>query len=145
MAAITYLVSMALMALFLLAIVGVVIAGRDWRTYTPTLTPAGGDRSRLSAAAESETVWVVAFIVGVLLAGGGATLYVSGGLISAPVASAAGIAVGAVLALAFVFYLFYGSYRAAKARGFQKAAAVMAGSWILGLFLIGVIAARLLT
>lgn len=143
MAAITYLVSMALMALFLLAILGVVVAGRDWRTYTPRLTPAGGGGSRLSAAAGSETVWVVVFLTGIAVVGGGATLFASGEF-PARLASAGGIAAGAVLALAFVFYVFYGSYRAAKARGFQKAAAVMAGAWILGLLLIALIAVNLL-
>lgn len=144
MAAITYLVSMALMALILLVVVGAVTAGRDWRQYTPALSGGGGGSS-LSAAAGSETVWVVAFLVGALLVGGGATLFVSGGsVVPAGVASLAGIVVGALLALAFVFYVFYGSYRAAQARGFQRAAAVMAGSWILGLFFIAVIGAKLL-
>ena len=143
MAAITYLASMALMALFLLVIVGAVTRGRDWQSYTPTLRPHGG--SRLSAAASNETVWVALFVLAALLVGGGATVYASGdALIAAGTASMAGIVVGALLALAFVFYLFYGSYRAAQARGLQKAAAVMAGSWILGLVIVGVIVVKLL-
>lgn len=142
MAAITYLASMALMALFLLVIAGAVAVGRDWQSYTPTFHSDG--RSRLSEAAESETVWVVAFIVGALVVGGGATLLASGDSFDPAIAQAGGIAVGIALALAFVFYVFYGAYRAAKARGLQKAAAVMAGSWVLGSVLIAVIAVKLL-
>lgn len=143
MAAITYLASMALMALFLLVIVGAVAMGRDWQSYTPTLHRDG--RSRLSAAAGDENVWVALFILAALLVGVGATVYVSGdALIDPGTASMAGVVVGALLALAFVFYLFYGSYRAAQARGLRKAAAVMAGAWILGLVFIGVVAANLL-
>lgn len=143
MAAITYLVSMALMALLLLVIVGVVVAGRDWRTYTPRLSPVGAGGSGLSAAAGNETVWVALFLVGIAIAGGGATIFVSRG--ASALATAAGVAVGAVLVLGFVFYAFYGSYRAAQARGFRKAAAVMAGAWILGLLFIALIAVNLLT
>jgi hypothetical protein len=143
MAAITYLASMALMALFLLVIVGAVAVGRDWQSYTPTLRPSGG--SGLSAAANNENVWVALFILATLLVGGAATIFVSGDSLIAPeTASLAGIVVGALLGLAFLFYTFYGGYRAAQARGLQKAAAVMAGAWILGIVFIGVIAANLL-
>lgn len=144
MAAITYLASMALMALFLLVIVGAVAVGRDWQEYTPKLRPGGG--SRFSAMAGSETVWVVLFILGAALVGGGATIYVSGdSLISPDLAVFGGIAAAAALVLAFVFYAFYGSYRAAQARGLQKAAAVMAGSWVLGSLLVLAIAVKLLS
>lgn len=131
---------MALMALFLLAIVGAIV-GRDWKAYTPTLQSEG---SPLAAIANDESVWVLVFVVTALAIGGGATLFVSGDSYSASLVSAGGIVVVVALALAFLFFLFYGTYSAAKARGFQRAAAVMAGSWILGILVIVGIAAKLL-
>ena len=140
MASTIYLVSMAFMVLFLLAIVGAIV-GRDWKAYTPTLRPEG---SSLSEAAGNESLWVLLFVVVALAIGGGATLYVSGDSYSASLVSTGGIIVAVALALAFLFYLFYGTYAAAKSRGFQKAAAVMAGSWIIGLLLVVAITLNLL-
>ena len=136
-----YLTSLVLMVLFLFAIV-VAIVGRDWKAYTPTLTSGG---SPLSAAAENESVWVLVFVVVALALGGGATLVASGDTYSASLVTAGGIVVGVALGLAFLFYLFYGTYAAAKARGMRRAAAVMAGSWILGLLVVVGIAVKLLT
>lgn len=143
MAAITYLVSMALMALFLLVIAAAVTVGRDWYDYTPTLTTDG--KSALGKAAANETTWVVAFLAGALVIGGTATLYVSGDAYPASVVNTAGAVVAISLALSFVFYIFFGSYRAAKARGFQRAAAVMAASWVLGSAAIVAITVKLLS
>lgn len=140
MASTIYLVSMAFMALFLLAIVGAIV-GRDWKAYTPTLRPEG---SSLSSAAGNESIWVLLFVVTALAVGGGATLFVSGESYSATLVTTGGIVVAVALALAFLFYLFYGSYAAAKSRGFQRAAAVMAGSWVLGLLLVTAIVLKLL-
>jgi hypothetical protein len=141
MASSIYLASMALMALFLLVIVGAVV-GRDWKAYTPTLRPEG---SSMSSLLGNETVWVLLFVVAAIAAGGGATLFVSGDAFSSSLVSTGGIVVVVALALAFLFYLFYGTYAAAKARGFQRAAAVMAGSWVLGLLVIVAIALKLVT
>ncbi|MFB6220044.1 MAG: hypothetical protein ABEH90_01280 [Halolamina sp.] len=135
-----YLASMALMALFLLVIAGAIV-GRDWKAYTPTLRPEG---SLLSTVAENESVWVLLFVVTAIAAGGGATLFVSGDSFSSSLVTTGGIVVALALALAFLFYLFYGTYAAAKARGFQRAAAVMAGSWMLGLLVVVGIALKLL-
>lgn len=141
MASTIYLVSMAFMALFLLAIAGAIV-GRDWKAYTPTLRPEG---SLLSNAAGNESVWVLLFVVAALAVGSGATLFVSGDSFPATLVTTGGLVVAVALALAFLFYLFYGTYAAAKSRGFQKAAAVMAGSWILGLLVLGAIVVKLLT
>lgn len=141
MASTIYLVSAALMALLLVAVVAAVV-GRNWKAYTPKL---GSDQSVWSALAGSESVWALTFAVVALAIGGGATLFVSGDDFSAALVSAGGAVVGVALALAFLFYLFYGTYAAAKARGFQRAAAVMAGSWVLGLLVVGVITAQLVT
>lgn len=141
MASSIYLASMVLMALFLLAIVGAVV-GRDWKAYTPTLEPEG---SLVSTVANDESLWVLIFVVVALALGGGATLAVSGESFSASLVTAGLAVVGIALALAFLFYLFYGTYAAAKARGFQRAAAVMAGGWILGLLFVTAIVVKLLT
>lgn len=140
MASTIYLVSAALMALLLVAVVAAVV-GRNWKEYTPKLQ---NDQSVWSALAGSESVWTLVFVVVALALGGGATLFVSGDDFSATLVSLGGIVVALALALAFLFYLFYGTYAAAKSRGFQRAAAVMAGSWVLGLLIVGVITARLL-
>jgi hypothetical protein len=140
MASSIYLASMVLMALFLLAIVGAVV-GRDWKAYTPTLRPEG---SLVSTVANDESLWVLVFVVVALALGGGATLAVSGDSFSASLVTGGLVVVGVALALAFLFYLFYGTYAAAKARGFQRAAAVMAGGWIIGLLLITAIAVKLI-
>ncbi len=141
MASTIYLVSAALMVLLLLAVVGAVV-GLNWKAYTPTLR---NEQSVWSALAGNEAVWTLAFVVAALAVGGGATLFVSGDVYSGSLVSAGGVAVGVALAAAFVFYLFYGTYAAAKARGYQRAAAVMAASWVLGLIVVVVITVNLLT
>lgn len=141
MASTIYLVSAALMALLLVAVVAAVV-GRNWKAYTPKL---GSDKSVWSALAGSESVWTLAFVVVALAMGAGATLFVSGDTYSASLVSLGGAVVAIALALAFLFYLFYGTYAAAKARGFQRAAAVMAGSWVLALLVVGVITVQLVT
>ncbi|KPN32059.1 hypothetical protein SY89_02817 [Halolamina pelagica] len=132
MASTIYLVSAALMVLLLLAVVGAVM-GRNWKAYTPTLR---NDQSVWSALAGNEAVWTLAFIVAALAVGGGAALFVSGDVYSGSLVNAGGIAVAIALAVAFLFYLFYGTYAAAKARGYRRAAAVMAASWMLGLLVV---------
>lgn len=141
MASTIYLVSAALMALLLVA-VGAAVVGRNWKGYTPKL---GGERSVWSALAGNETAWTVAFVVAALAVGVGATWFVSGDTFSGSLVSMGGAVVGVALALAFVFYLFYGTYAAAKARGYRRAAAVMAGSWVLGLLVVLLITVNLLT
>ncbi|MFW5911218.1 MAG: hypothetical protein ACOCSD_01790 [Halolamina sp.] len=141
MASTIYLVSAALMALLLVVVVAAVV-GRNWKGYTPTLR---NDRSTLSALAGSETAWAVAFVVGALAIGIGTTWFVGGEELPASIVSTGGVVVGIGLALSFLFYLFYGTYAAAKARGYQRAAAVMAGSWVLGLLIVAVITLNLLT
>jgi len=141
MASTIYLVSAALMVLLLLAVVGGVV-GRNWKAYTPKL---GRKRSVWSELAGDETVWTLAFVVLALGVGAGATLYVSGDSYSTSLVTLGGAVVGIALGLAFVFYLFYGTYAATKAHGYQRAAAVMAGSWILGLLIVIVITLNLLT
>ncbi len=136
-----YLVSAALMALLLVAVVAATV-GRNWKAYTPKL---GSDSSVWSAMAGSETVWSLAFVVGALALGIGAMLFVSGDVYSSTLVNVGGIVVAISLALAFVFYLFYGTYAAAKARGFQRAAAVMVGSWILATLVVVVIVVDLVT
>lgn len=140
MASTIYLVSAALMALLLVAVVAAVV-GRNWEEYTPE-TSSG--QSVWGALADSESVWALAFLVGALALGIGATLFVSGESFSGSLVNLGGIVVAVSLALSFVFYLFYGSYAAAKSRGFQRAAAVMAGSWILALLVVAVITVNLL-
>ena len=141
MASTIYLVSAALMVLLLLAVVGAVV-GRNWKAYTPKLR---SEQSVWSALADNEEVWTLVFVVVALAVGGGATLFVSGESFSGSLVSLGGAVVALALALAFLFYLFFGTYAAAKARGFQRAAAVMAGSWVLGLLVVAVIAFNLLT
>ncbi|NHX37882.1 MULTISPECIES: hypothetical protein [Halolamina] len=141
MASTIYLVSAALMVLLLLAVVGAVV-GRNWKAYTPSLR---NEQSVWSALAGNETVWTLVFLVAALAVGGGAALFVSGDAFSGSLVSAGGAAVGVALAAAFLFYLFYGTYAAAKARGYRRAAAVMAASWVLGLLVVGAITVNLLT
>ena len=141
MASTIYLVSAALMAVLLVAVVAATV-GRGWKKYTPGVQR---DQSVWSSLAGNESAWVLAFVLAALAAGGGATLFVSGDSFSGSVVTVGGAAVGVALAVAFVFYLFYGTYAAAKAHGYQRAAAVMAGSWILGLLVVLLITVNLLT
>jgi len=141
MASTIYLVSAALMAVLLVAVVAATV-GRGWKKYTPGLQH---DQSVWSSLAGNESAWTLAFIVVALAVGGGATLFVSGDSFSGSIVAVGGAAVGVALAAAFVFYLFYGTYAAAKARGYRRAAAVMAGSWVLGLLVVLVITVNLLT
>lgn len=141
MASTIYLVSAALMVLLLLAVVGAVV-GRNWKDYTPKLRK---EQSAWSALAGSESAWTLAFIVVALALGVGATWFVSGDALSSSLVTIGGVVVGVLLAVTFLFYLFYGTYAAAKSRGFQRAAAVMAGSWVLGLLVVVVIVLNLLT
>lgn len=141
MASTIYLVSAALMVLLLLAVVGAVV-GRNWKAYTPTLE---SEQSLWDALADNEEAWTLVFVVVALAVGGGATLFVSGESFSGSLVSLGGVVVALALVLSFLFYLFFGTYAAAKARGFQRAAAVMAGSWVLGFLVVAVIAFNLLT
>ena len=141
MASTIYLVSAALMAVLLVAVVAAVV-GQGWKKYTPGLQSG---ESVWSSLAGNESAWALAFVLAALLVGGGATLFVSGDSFSGSLVSVGGAAVGVALATAFVFYLFFGTYAAAKARGYQRAAAVMAGSWVLGLLIVLVITVNLLT
>lgn len=149
MAALTYLASTALMLLLLLAVAVAVVRGRHWRGYRPTLGREGGTFERLEALAGNPVVWVVAFLAAGLAVGGAAVMFLGGSLVGeatlpASAQAAAGAVVAAVVAIALTLYLFYGTYQLARSHGLQRAAAVMVGSWALGLLAVVGIAVKLL-
>lgn len=149
MAALTYLASTVLMGLVLLAVAAAVVSGRHWRGYRPTL---GGEKGRfafLSDLARSTTVWILAFLAAGLLVGGGAVLALGGSLVGTGeippgVQQTGGALVLGLAGVSIFLYLFYGSYRVARSHGLQRAAAVMVGSWALGLLAVVGVALKLL-
>lgn len=142
MAELSYLVSTVLMGLFLVAVVAFVRFSEN-REHTRQREPADGP-SLASRLQNSPGVWIVTFLLLAFVAGGGAVLFVSGGL-PAGTAQAAGIALGAVVATSLVAYFGWGGYYIARGRGLGNAQAAAVGAWLLGMLFVAAIAVRLVT
>lgn len=140
MAELSYLVSTALMGLFLVAVVAFVrISERREYVRSSEVSSAPDLASRLQ---NSVGVWIAVFLLLTFAVGGGAVLYVRGDL-PAGAAQAGGAALAAVLAVSLVAYFGWGGYYIARSRGLGNAQAVAAGAWLLGMLFVAVIAVQL--
>lgn len=142
MAELSYLVSTALMGLFLVAVVAFVRFSERREYVRSHESPDGpGVASRLQ---NSIGAWIAAFLLLALGVGGGAVLFVSGDL-PAGVARAGGVLLGVVLAASLAAYLGWGGYYIARGRGLGNAQAAAVGAWLLGLLFVAAIAVQLAT
>lgn len=152
MAVTTNLASTVLMAVFLVAVVGVLArfrARRSGQTTTRSRPPVSelpqtAVDTPASAAPEDETPvsWVIGFVALIVLAGGGAVAFTAGG---APRISTqmAGVALAVVLGGLLFGYLFSGIYLSLRSHGRKSAEATGVALWLLGLIAVGAIATQL--
>lgn len=139
MVAITYLASTLLMGLILLALVAVVVWGRNWRRTSPSTAEADAFGRLLG----SSTTWTLVFVVVALGAAAGAVALVGGVGFEVPSETIVLGLAGAFLLLLGV-YLFGGVYASARSKGMGRAPAVGLGSAVLGLLFLGLIVLQLL-
>ena len=144
MAQVAFLLS-TLIGLLLIGAIAVLI-GRGSRQYSlpRRVTSGEGEPSPLVRAARSQTVWTLTFVVAAIGLAGAALVVADIITISEGAKAAAGIAVAAGTGLLLAFYLFYGTFASARARGLQSSQAAMLGSWAIGLLFAVVIALKLL-
>jgi hypothetical protein len=126
----------------------VVLNSRGWRQYTPaaaSLRTADREQSLIVAAAGNPTVWVVAFVAAIAVFGGATIVFVSGGgSVPESAVQTAGLVLLGGGGLVAIAYLFFGTFMAARGRGVGNAAAVMLGSWVLGLAFTLVVVVKLM-
>ncbi len=131
--------STVLMGLLLIGVVVAVIRGRDWYDYSPT--PGDGDLGEaLLALARRPVTWMVTFFV--LVAGFGAATVLL--VTDASLPGGSGL-IWAGFGVVLGGFAFLGAYSAARTRGRPNAQAVAEGAFLVGLLLVAVIAARLVT
>lgn len=123
----------------------VVLLGRGAKSYSLPQPIAGdGEQSLVARLAHSPGAWTAAFLLACVGFAGAALAFV--GVVSLPEGTQA--VVGAVLlaggTLAFVFYLFYGTFASARGRGLENSHAAVLGSWAVGLLFVAAIALKLL-
>jgi len=134
-----YMASAAVTTLFVLVVVVWVARTGGRRGYDPLTTPTTARRLREMAG--EPVVWMASFLLLVSAFGGGAVLYVSdvtvpGRALLAPALLAAAVAV-------FAGAMFLGVYQSARSRGGSAAQGVAEGSFLVGLLVVVVIAAKL--
>jgi len=137
----TYLASMGLMGVFVVAVVAWMVRGRRWYQYSPGASTSGrspvGDReSRFEAYADRPLAWVAAFavlVVGLLV---GVVASISGPV---ETQSIAGLTVAVVGGAGLCGYLLFGVYLSATRRGHPRSLAVAESATVAGvLFLIAI-------
>lgn len=144
---------MAQVALLLSSLIGILLLGvvaaligRGSRGYTlpARITSEEGEPSRFARAARSPAVWTLAFVGAALGLAGAALAFV--GVISLPegTRAVAGLALAAGTGLLLLFYVFYGTFASARARGLGSSQAAALGSWMIGLLFVVIIALKLL-
>lgn len=134
MASPVYLASMVVMGLLALVVFAFTATGRDWKHYTPAISPPEGDT--LHRFANSTLAWVLVFfaIVGLGIAailvalGGGSTTFLVG-----------------VVALLVLGFLVLGVYTAGRSRGHPHSTAVGEAIITLSALFLIVLAGYLLT
>lgn len=134
-----YMASAAVMTLLVLAVVvGVARTGgrRDYDPVGPTPTAR-----RLRKVAGEPVAWMASFLLLVLVFGGGTVLYVSDATVPGRALLAPGLLAAAVAVFAGAAFL--GVYQSARSRGGSAAQGVAEGSFLVGLLLIVVVAAKL--
>lgn len=149
----TNLASTVLMGVFLVAVLGVVARLRASRgeTTRSAAVPQTADTPRSTTengpgASSSATPirWVIGFLGLVVVAGGGAVVFIAGNALSGIGPQTAGAALVVVLGGLLCSYLFSGVYLSLRSHGRKSAEATGVALWLLGLLVVGVIAARLL-
>jgi hypothetical protein len=144
MAQIAFLLS-SLIGILLIGVVAALI-GRGSRGYSlpERVTSGEGEPSLLVRLARSPAVWTLAFVVVTLGLAGAALAFTGVVAISPGAEAAAGIALAVGAGLLVLFYLFYGTFASARARGLGSSQAAALGSWAIGLLFAVVIALKLL-
>lgn len=144
---------MAQAALLLSTLIGILLIGviaaligRGSRGYSLPRRVTSGDEepSLLARAAGSPAVWTVTFVVAALGLAGAALAVAGVVTLSDGATAAAGAALAGGTGLLLAFYLFYGTFASARARGLGNSQAAMIGSWVIGLLFVAVIALKLL-
>jgi hypothetical protein len=144
MALSTYLASTLMMGFVLVALAVALARGRNWREYAMGNTRR--DPSEVfRTVASNPTVWVLAFVLFSLVAGGGAIIFVSGSSIPAPVRQGAFLAIVALTAILSVGYIFWGTYQSTRYRGLDNAEATLAALWACGLLFVVTVVVKLVT
>ncbi|MFC6938831.1 hypothetical protein ACFQE8_02500 [Salinirubellus sp. GCM10025818] len=135
----TLILSTLLTGALVLAVVLVAVRWIDWQAYTPD---APGGRDLVSRAAGNQSVWIAGFLLLLVVFGGGAVVFVAGGLPEETV-NAIGLVLGVATAAVVGGYLFYGTYASARGRGRPSSVAVAEGSTLVGTLFLLVITAKL--
>ncbi|MFB6080738.1 MAG: hypothetical protein ABEJ81_07060 [Haloferacaceae archaeon] len=144
MAQVAFLLS-TLIGILLIGAVAVLI-GRGSRQYSlpRRVTGGEGESSLLARAARSQVVWTLVFVVAAIGLGGAAILFTGTVPIPDGIKAAAGGALAAGVGILLMFYVFYGTFASARARGLGSSQAAALGSWLVGLLFIVVVALKLL-
>jgi len=137
MANLSNVASTVLMGLLLVGVVVAVLRSRDWYDYSPTDEESGVGET-LERLARSETVWMASFLVLVLLFGGAAVLFVSGGSVPGGVTL-----IGGAFAVVVTGYVYLGAYSSARSRGRPTSQAVAEATMLVLLLVAAAIAVRL--
>ena len=143
----TVLLVSAAVGAALLVVVAAFVNGERQRSLPVVQRPDGEGRGLSAAAVRAShhpAVWVLAFLLGTLVLGGGTLLVVSGASLPEGVQPLVVGVVGVGLAAVVGFYLFYGTVVTARNHGLANAQAVALGSWLLGLALVAAVVAKLL-
>lgn len=133
-----YMASAVATTLFVLAVV-VGVARTERRGYDPA-RPTTTAR-RLREAAGEPVVWMASFLLLAFAFGGGTVLYVSDVAVPGRALLAPGLLAAAVAV--FAGAMFVGVYQSARSRGGSAAQGVAEGSFLVGLLVVVVIAAKL--
>lgn len=146
----TNLASTVLMGVFLVAVVGVFArlrASRGETTQSTALPQTAGDTPRSTETNAGSSVtpigWVIGFLGLIVVAGGGAVVFVAGDALPGIGPQVAGAALAVVLGGLLCSYLFSGIYLSLRSHGRKSAEATGVALWLLGLLAVGVITAQL--
>lgn len=136
-----YVLSGILMGVFLL-VVGFAFAWLlPWERYTPDVETATG---ALTKAVRSPASWMAAFVVLVIVFGGGAIMFVSGQGIPEGAQQTVGMALAGLFGILVVAFGFWGLYAASRSRGAKSAQALGTSFFVFGLIFMTVVTIKLL-
>lgn len=139
-----YVASTLVMGFVLVALAVALARGWNWREYVV----GNGERDpaeMLRSAASNPTVWVLAFLLFSLVAGGGAILFVSGSSIPPALRQGAVLAIIALTAVLTFGYIFWGTYQSTRYRGLDNAEATLAALMACGMLFIVTVVVKLAT
>ncbi|WP_458209388.1 hypothetical protein [Haladaptatus sp. NG-SE-30] len=142
MASLGYVASALVMGFVLVALALGLTRGRNWERYTME----GSERDSadvIRKTASNPTVWVLAFVLFSLVAGGGAILFVSGESVPASMQQGATLAVVSLTILLGAGYIFWGTYQSSRYRGLDSAQATLAALWAWGILFVLAVTVKL--